>query len=362
MEITGGDTTRDGSARDGAFKERTEMIRTENLVKVFPGGNKAVDDVTLSVYEGEIFGFLGPNGAGKSTTIMILTTLLDATDGRAFVGGHDVSRNRKQVRLNLGYVSQVLSVDDALSGEENLWLQAGFYNLPREERKKRINEVLELIGLQQRRKDLVETYSGGMRKRLDIAAGLIHRPRVLFLDEPTLGLDIQTRREIWSYIRRLREEAVMTIFLTTHYMEEADQICDRIGIIDRGRLMIIDTPTNLKKSLGGDLIFFDFAASAGQQERGKALEQLKEQPFIIKINPLSSNPDGFVAVCSDGEADLPRFFAVLEEIKVKVSRVTLKIPSLDDVFLAYTGSELREEHADKEKNMQHRFTMRRLRK
>lgn len=362
MEITGGEPSRDGSAGERALEERTEMIRTENLVKVFPGGNKAVDDVTFSVYEGEIFGFLGPNGAGKSTTIMILTTLLDATGGKAFVSGFDVSRNRQQVRLNLGYVSQVLSVDDALSGEENLWLQGGFYNLPREERNKRVHEVLELIGLQQRRKDLVETYSGGMRKRLDIAAGLIHRPRVLFLDEPTLGLDIQTRREIWSYIRRLREEAGMTIFLTTHYMEEADQICDRIGIIDHGRLVIIDTPANLKRSLGGDLIFFDFAASLVKLEQEKALQQLEEQHFIKKINPRGSDPHGFVAVCSDGEADLPRFFAVLEQIKVKVSRVTLKIPSLDDVFLAYTGSELREEHVDKEKNMQDRFTMGRLRR
>ncbi|MEW5920045.1 MAG: ATP-binding cassette domain-containing protein [Bacillota bacterium] len=361
METLEEHLSRGEASRDEVFNEKREMIRTEKLVKVFPGGNKAVDEVSFSVYEGEIFGFLGPNGAGKSTTIMILTTLLDPTHGKAFVNGYDVNRNRKQVRMNLGYVSQVLSVDDALSGEENLWLQAGFYNLSREERKKRVNEVLDLTGLQQRRKDLVETYSGGMRKRLDIAAGLIHRPRVLFLDEPTLGLDIQTRREIWSYIKRLREEAGMTIFLTTHYMEEADQICDRIGIIDRGCLMTIDTPANLKKSLGGDLIFFDFAAAVTQGDMELALQKLGEQPFIKKIAPRANDQNGFVAVSSDGEADLPQFFAVLEQLKVKVNRVTLKIPSLDDVFLAFTGSELREEHADKEKNMQDRFTMRRLR-
>ncbi len=361
MESKGEYLSRREPAQEQTAPARREMIRTENLVKVFPGGNRAVDGLTFSVYEGEIFGFLGPNGAGKSTTIMILTTLLAATEGRAFVSGYNVSRDREQVRLHLGYVSQVLAVDDALSGEENLWLQAGFYNLSRQERKKRVDEVLELVGLQQRRKDLVETYSGGMRKRLDIAAGLIHRPRVLFLDEPTLGLDIQTRREIWSYIRRLREEAGMTILLTTHYMEEADQICERIGIIDHGRLMVVDTPANLKKSLGGDLIFFDFAAATGEEQRERALQRLREQPFIQKISPRGSEAHGFVAVTADGEADLPRFFAALAEINVKVSRVTLKVPSLDDVFLAFTGSELREEHGDKEKHMQERFTMRRLR-
>jgi len=342
-------------------KEKKEMIRAESLSKIFPGNIKAVDNVSFSVYEGEIFGFLGPNGAGKSTTIMIFTTLLKPSAGKAFVNGFEVTASRQQVRMSMGYVSQDLSVDDALSARENLWLQAGFYNLPGEVRKRRVAEVLKLVGLEERSGDLVETYSGGMRKRLDIAAGLIHRPRILFLDEPTLGLDIQTRREIWRYIARLREEEGMTIFLTTHYMEEADQICDRIGIIDHGRLITIDTPANLKKSLGGDVITFSFTPETAENDAFKALQKLKAQPFIKKITPLENQEKSFVAVTGNGEETLPLFFAALEGLAVKIGKITLKIPSLDDVFLYYTGRELREERSSKEKSIQERFTMRRLR-
>ncbi|RJX24772.1 MAG: ATP-binding cassette domain-containing protein [Dethiobacter sp.] len=236
------------------------------------------------------------------------------------------------------------------------------YNLPAEVRKKRIAEVLKLVGLEERSGDLVETYSGGMRKRLDIAAGLIHRPRILFLDEPTLGLDIQTRREIWRYIARLREEEGITIFLTTHYMDEADQICDHIGIIDHGRLIIIDTPANLKKSLGGDLIIFSFTPETPPDAALRALEKLQEQPFIKKLSPLIKDQEkSFVAVTGSGEETLPLFFTALEGLDVKIGKITLKVPSLDDVFLYYTGRELREERSSKEKSIQERFTMRRLR-
>ena len=208
------------------------------------GDLKAVNDISFTVQEGEIFGFLGPNGAGKSTTMMILTTLLKPTSGQALVSGYDVRANPKEVRQRIGYVQQETTVDEYLTGRENLILQARLNHIPKDEIDKNIDEVLDLIELSDKQNEAVVTYSGGMRKRLDIAGGLLHRPKVLFLDEPTVGLDIQTRRKIWEYIKKIHTEFDMTIFLTTHYMEEADQLCDRIGIIDSGKIQVIDSPEN----------------------------------------------------------------------------------------------------------------------
>ncbi|MDH3781041.1 MAG: ATP-binding cassette domain-containing protein, partial [Nitrosopumilus sp.] len=216
-------------------------IETKSLTKLF-GDVIAVNDISFSVEKGEIFGFLGPNGAGKSTTMMIFTTLLKPTSGQALISGFDVKTNAKQVRENIGYVQQESTVDEYLTGRENLILQAKLNHIPKSEINKRIDEVLELIELVDKQDQAVVTYSGGMRKRLDIAGGLLHRPKVLFLDEPTVGLDIQTRRKIWEYIKKIHTEFDMTIFLTTHYMEEADKLCDRIGIIDGGKIQVIDTP------------------------------------------------------------------------------------------------------------------------
>ena len=228
-------------------------IETKSLTKSF-GDVTAVDDISFSVEKGEIFGFLGPNGAGKSTTIMILTTLLKPTSGQALISGFDVMTNAKQVRENIGYVQQETTVDEYLTGRENLLLQAKLNHIPKNEINKRIDEVLDLIELSDKQNEAVVTYSGGMRKRLDIAGGLLHRPKVLFLDEPTVGLDIQTRRKIWQYIKKIHDEFEMTIFLTTHYMEEADQLCDRIGIIDDGKIQVIDSPENMKKAMGNEVI------------------------------------------------------------------------------------------------------------
>ena len=206
-------------------------VETRSLSKSF-GTVNAVNDVSFTVKAGEIFGFLGPNGAGKSTTIMILTTLLKPTSGHALVSGYDVMTHPKQVRQSIGYVQQESTVDEYLTGRENLLLQARLNHIPKDQIKKKIDDILELIELSDKQNDPVITYSGGMRKRLDIAGGLLHQPKVLFLDEPTVGLDIQTRRKIWEYIKKIHKEFQMTIFLTTHYMEEAAQLCDRIGIID----------------------------------------------------------------------------------------------------------------------------------
>ncbi|MDX1533837.1 MAG: ATP-binding cassette domain-containing protein, partial [Nitrosopumilaceae archaeon] len=230
-------------------------IETQSLVKEF-GDVKAVDNISFQVEEGEIFGFLGPNGAGKSTTMMILTTLLKPSSGKALVSGFDVTTQAKQVRRSIGYVQQETAVDEFLTGRENLLFQAKLNHIPEGQIQKRIDEILELIELTEKQNDAVLTYSGGMRKRLDIAGGLLHMPKVLFLDEPTVGLDIQTRRKIWEYISKIHKEFNMSIFVSTHYMEEADNLCDRVGIIDHGKIQAIDSPQNMKNALGNEVINF----------------------------------------------------------------------------------------------------------
>jgi len=230
-------------------------IEIESLTRNF-GKVKAVDGISFNVEEGEIFGFLGPNGAGKSTTMMILTTLLKPTSGRALVAGFDVVSQAKKVRENIGYVQQEIAVDDYLTGRENLILGGRLNHIPSNIIDKRIDQVLDLIELVGVQNETVDTYSGGMRKRLDLAGGLLHMPKVLFLDEPTVGLDIQTRRKIWDYIKKIHKEFNMTIFVSTHYMEEADKLCDRVGIIDYGKIQVIDSPQALKDKLGNEIITF----------------------------------------------------------------------------------------------------------
>ena len=216
-------------------------IKVDSLSKQFQKF-KALDNISFQIEEGEIFGFLGPNGAGKSTTMMILTTLLKPTSGNASVQGFDVTTQAKKVRENIGFVQQEIGVDEYLTGRENLIFQSRISQMPKEKVQPRIDEVISLVELEEKQNEATITYSGGMRKRLDIACGLLHRPKVLFLDEPTVGLDIQTRRKIWEYIRKIHKEFDMTLFVSTHYMEEADKLCDRVGIIDYGKIQIIDTP------------------------------------------------------------------------------------------------------------------------
>ncbi|HSW35806.1 MAG TPA: ATP-binding cassette domain-containing protein [Candidatus Limnocylindrales bacterium] len=337
----------------------SDAITIKNLSVTYPGGIKALEDVSFTVKEQEIFGLLGPNGAGKTTLIMILTTLLMPTAGSAYVKGFDVTRYKNQVRMNLGYVSQDLSVDDELSGLDNLKLQAGLYHLERTIRKQRIDEVLDLVDLHDRARDRVETYSGGMRKRLDIACGLIHRPDILFLDEPTLGLDIQTRHEIWRYIDRLREEVGMTILLTTHYMDEADSLCQRIAIIDQGNLKVIDTPVNLKRQMGGEVIIFQFTESAAADAVELGIKRLKEQSFVREI---TRKNDDYLLLTGNNEESLPLFFKVLSGLPLQLKKVTLKAPSLDDVFLYHTGRQLRENNVTQDDMIRSRLSLRRIRK
>ena len=320
-------------------------VETRSLSKSF-GTVNAVNNISFAVESGEIFGFLGPNGAGKSTTIMILTTLLKPTSGQALVSGFDVMTQPKQVRQSIGYVQQESTVDEYLTGRENLLLQARLNHIPKDQISKRIDDVLDLIELSDKQNDPVVTYSGGMRKRLDIAGGLLHRPKVLFLDEPTVGLDIQTRRKIWEYIKKIHKEFEMTIFLTTHYMEEADQLCDRIGIIDRGKIQIIDSPKNMKNAMGNEVISLTF-------ENGNSddfLSQLHQIDLIKKITPDNNK---LIIFTSKGTEVIPKIFQISSELQIKIVSISLTQPTLDDVFLSYTGHEIRDDDVGFNRKQEH---------
>jgi ABC-2 type transport system ATP-binding protein len=305
-------------------------IATEQLVKRY-GEIEAVRGIDLSIMPGEIFGFLGPNGAGKSTTISMLCTLLRPTSGRAAVAGFDVARDPGAVRARIGLVFQDPSLDEQLTARENLDFHAFLYDVPRASRAQRINEVLDMVELADRARSKVLTFSGGMKRRLEIARGILHSPEVLFLDEPTRGLDPQTRSHIWDYLRALRRSEGITIFMTTHYMDEAE-FCDRIAIIDMGRIVALGTPDELKARVGGDVITIvtaDNATSAAE--------------LGSKFGLTPTVDDGTLRIeVSDGAAFVPR---LVRDLSAQVTAVTLRRPSLDDVFLKLTGRAIREEQA-----------------
>ena len=333
-------------------------IEVEDLVKVYRGGVRAVDGISFSIREREIFGFLGPNGAGKSTTIKCVIGLLRPTSGTIRVLGKDVRRDPGAVKRNIGYAAQETAVDDRLTGWENLYLQGRFYHLSRGEIRRRGEEVLKLFGLWERRNDTADTYSGGMLKRLDIACALIHRPRILFLDEPTLGLDVQTRKTIWDYIERLRSEHGMTIFLTTHYMEEADVLSDRVAIIDRGRIVALDRPGALKAGIGGDLITVRFSTGDGLE---LLLRSLKALPGVREIREAR---DGIhrIVVEKNGDQLIPEIVRLAQDHGIGIHSIRLKRPTLDDVYLHYTGRQIREAEGSREELIRSRVMARRIRR
>ena len=304
------------------------IIKVENLVKKF-GELVAVSDISFDVAPGEIFGFLGPNGAGKTTTINILCTLAKPTSGRALINGFDVVRQQSQVRQSIGLVFQDPSLDERLSGLQNLRFHALVYNVPASVREKRIEEMLTMVELWDRRKSEVRAYSGGMKRRLELARGLLHYPKVLFLDEPTLGLDPQTRNRIWEYILKLRQREGTTIFLTTHYMDEAEK-ADRIAIIDHGKLVAIDTPESLKTSVSKDII----SVRTGDDDRAAEEIRLRYQIEARR------DSNGLTFEIASGEEFLPNF---IRELGTQILSVSLRRPSLDDVFLKLTGREMRQE-------------------
>jgi len=304
------------------------VIKVENLVKRF-GELVAVDNISFSVITGEIFGFLGPNGAGKTTTINILCTLSKPTSGQALIDGFDVVRQQSQVRQSIGLVFQDPSLDEQLSGLQNLRFHAMVYHVPASVREQRIEQVLKMIELWDKRHSQVRTYSGGMKRRLELARGLLHYPKVLFLDEPTLGLDPQTRSRIWDYILELRQREGTTIFLTTHYMDEADK-ADRIAIIDHGKLIAMDTPEKLKDAVGKDII------SVKTDDDERAAEEISLRYRI----QAKHDSVGVTFEVESGEEFLPTF---IKEFSTKIRSVSLRHPSLDDVFLKLTGREIRQE-------------------
>ena len=325
----------------------TAAIEVVHLVKRF-NGLTAVDDISLSVAPGEIFGFLGPNGAGKTTTINILCTLMRPTSGAARVAGLDVTTQARQVRRAIGIIFQDPSLDERLTAGENLEFHGLLYHVPRSRRRAQIEALLALVQLDDRRHDVVRTFSGGMKRRLEIARGLIHEPQVLFLDEPTQGLDPQTRTHIWAYLEGLRAERPITTFMTTHYMDEAEH-CDRIAIIDQGRIIALDTPAGLKRAIGGDIVTLSTADDAAAA---------CEMTSRFGLTPLAENGHGLRLEVADGRAFLPR---LLKECSVPVKTVDLRQPTLDDVFLKLTGRAMRDGNAsstDQLRTAQRRFNQR----
>ena len=304
------------------------MIEVENLKKSY-NGFEALEGVSLSVGEGETFGFIGPNGAGKTTTINILCSLLSPTSGRATVNGHDCVNDPYGVRSSIGLVFQEVTLDNELTAHENLKFHCYLYGMERRLTEKRIDEILEVVGLSGLRNDFVNNFSGGMKRRLEIARGLLHRPKVLFLDEPTLGLDPQTRRSVWNFIAELKKREGNTIFMTTHYLDEAE-VCDRIAIIDNGAIIACESPAGLKSALKGDTIYLN------TEDDAAAEIELRER-FSVEPKLLSSG--GIAFMVEGAESFIPR---LLSGLKTGVKSVNLKKPSLDDVFLHLTGRDVRD--------------------
>lgn len=313
-----------------------QIIEAENLSKFYPPKTKAVEGVSFQVEEGEVFGFLGPNGAGKTTTIRMLTTLASITSGTAKVAGYDVRHHPAKVRESIGVVPQELTADDELKGIENLNLLAKLHHVPQSELKNRANDLLRLFDLEEASERRVRTYSGGMRRRLQMAMGLVHSPKILFLDEPTLGLDIQTRTKVWEYIKRLNKSG-LSVFMTTHYLEEADSLCDRIAIIDHGVIKVLDSPSRLKQRIGGSVLKIEVNDSVDLSEFLRGIPRVSEvtkEDHTYKIK-LPSTEDA-----------LPTIIDGVTSRGMKITDISFAKPSLDEVFLDVTGRTMREEEGE----------------
>jgi ABC-2 type transport system ATP-binding protein len=327
-------------------------IETSAITKSFDEIN-AVNKISIAVKPGELFGLLGPNGAGKTTLINMLSTMIEPSAGRALVWGYDIIKNADDVRQNIGVVFQDTTLDDRLTGRENLDLHGRLYGLDGKTRKERIKEVLSLVELTERADAIVKTYSGGMMRRLEIARGLMHHPRVLFLDEPTLGLDPQTRLHIWDYIKLLNKEEGVTIMLTTHYMEEADKLCDRIAIIDHGEIVALDTPQVLKNMLGGDVITLELEKPGDIEILCSAYQKDGcAQTVSKKLNEV------FITV-KNGEREIPHVLALASDAGISITSVSLRKPTLDDVFIHYTGRAIRDKEVSEMEEVGYKMRSRR---
>jgi len=324
------------------------IVEAEDLTKVYNGSFTAVDHISFKVNEGEVFGFLGPNGDEKTTTIKMLTTLASITQGKANVAGYNVVTEQDKVRQSIGLVPQDLTIDDDLKGIENLLLAAKLYHVPDATAKSRASELLTLVDLKDAANRLVSTYSGGMRKRLELIVGLIHQPKMLFLDEPTLGLDIQTRTVMWDYIKRLNEENKMTLFVTTHYLEEADSLCHNVAIIDHGKIKVSGPPSELKQRLGGDVLEIVVNDGVDLSEFFYSVPGVKD----VKKTDLA-----YRIKLPSAEEALPSIFEGISKKGLKITKISFDKPSLDQVFLEVTGRSLRDEESGSQDRVQ-RFIMR----
>ena len=306
------------------------IIETRALTKTF-GKIQAVRGIDLKIEKGEIFGLLGPNGAGKTTTIGMLCTIVKPTSGTAVIDGHDIVKEPGDVRRSVGIVFQDPTLDTVLTGRENLILHSMLYGVPSDMRDKRIDEILELVDLKDRADDITRTYSGGMRRRLELARGLLHRPAVLFLDEPTLGLDPQTRARTWEYIKRMAQNEKTTVVLTTHYMEEAEQVCDRVGIIDHGQIIALDTPDKLKQAMGGYMVVL--------RVKNPPLETIRGLPYVSEVKEV----DGTLEIAmKEAHLHLPDLLSKVPNVEC----VETRVPTLNDVFIKLTGRDIREEETE----------------
>lgn len=307
-----------------------EIIKTNALTKIY-GRIQAVNSIDLSIHKGEVFGLLGPNGAGKTTTIGMLCTIIRPSSGMASIAGYDVIKNPAQVRRQVGIVFQDPTLDTVLTGRENLELHARLYGVSSDIRETRITQMLELVDLKERGNDVTRTYSGGMRRRLELARGLLHRPAVLFLDEPTLGLDPQTRARIWEYIKKMAQTEQTTVVLTTHYMEEAEQVCDRVGIIDHGRIIALDSPENLKESMGGDMVVI--------KVKEPPLEKIRALPYVSEVR---ENDGAVEIIMRKAHLHLAEVLSIIKNVEC----VEMRVPTLNDVFIKLTGRDIREDSVE----------------
>ena len=318
----------------------TVALHIQNLTRRF-NGLIAVDNISFDIEQGEIFGLLGPNGAGKTTTLSMLATMLNPTSGTATVHGIDIGQDPDGVRKSIGIVFQDQSLDEELTAWENMDFHGRLYRIPSDIRNQRIDELLKLVELFERKDDIVKTFSGGMRRRLEIARGLLHHPSVLFLDEPTLGLDPQTRNHLWNYIAMLAKEKGITIILTTHYMDEADRLCNRVAIIDHGKIIAIDTPNNLKDGLGGDLV------TIRSPDPGGVSAALRE-PWVVRVE---THNDDVVVSLKNADQYVSTIVTLLNTRQVPITSIAIHKPTLEDVFLSFTGKTIREQEAGQKETM-----------
>jgi daunorubicin resistance ABC transporter ATP-binding subunit len=318
-----------------------DIVVVEHLRKLYGKDIVAVDDISFRVHRGEIFGFLGPNGAGKSTTIKILTTLLEKSSGNATIEGLDVDAQQAQVRRIIGYSSQEVGVDNDLTARENLLLQCSFHHMPKETARKKVDELLQTVKLTEAADRRLKTFSGGMRKRLDLASSLVSDPKILFLDEPTTGLDPQSRQDIWDYVIQLNRQG-MTIFLTTQYMEEADRLASRLCIIDQGKIVAEDTPAQLKADVGADKITIKFKANdlSSCEKAKKLLSRLPEVEAVGQCGAGLVSENGLTIMTKNGSAIVAKVVRALDEADISLEQLTLSVPTLDEVFIKLTGKTL----------------------